>query len=106
MILLSTTFFFFFGESFNFDDFKLIYEKKKKISHDNLAPPEKKKNFGSATASILCLFSYLITRKYDNLQAFKKKKLLITCIFILYEIKTNQLIIQAYGQENPRIKIN
>ena len=37
---------------------------------------------------------------------FKKKKLLITCIFIFYEIKTNQLIIQAYGQENPRIKIN
>ena len=68
MILLSTTFFF-FGESFNFDDFKLIYEKKK-ISHDNSAPPEKKKIFGSTTASILCLFPYLITRKYDNLQAF------------------------------------
>ena len=67
MVLLSTTFSF-FRESFNFDDFKLIYEKKK-FSHDNSAPPEKKK-FGSATASILCLFPYLITCKYDNLQAF------------------------------------
>ena len=45
--------------------------KKKKLVM--IIRPLLKKNFGSATASILCLFPYLITRKYDNLQAFKKK---------------------------------
>ena len=64
---------------------------KKNIFLVMIIQPLLKKFLGSATASILCLFPYLITRKYDNLQVFKKdkKKLLITCIFILYEIRTN-----------------
>ena len=43
--------------------------KKKKLVMI-IRPLLKKKKIGSTTASILCLFPYLITRKYDNLQAF------------------------------------